>query len=220
MRYFPLEKLEAFNMAAFEVWRAEADLFRCLSPTCGAAGVRDESAPGYPQVVCGECRFRSCASCVTPWHVDRTCSEVSAAAVDAQMSASEKETLELMQSKNGKRCPNCQLVVEKDGGCQSMFCPCCQKYFNWEAAASAVPGAKKALPVVSGFGYGQTTGTVACELDKLEGKVPDIEEVMRSHDPGPERDALANLNLDAFLFGRHPHLEVQMLQLGDEDPDL
>ena len=87
------------------------------------------------------------------------------------MSDSEKEILALMQSKDGKRCPNCQLVIEKDGGCPSMFCSGCKKYFNWETAASAVPGTKKALPVASGTGYWQMPGMMVCEVDRLEGKV-------------------------------------------------
>lgn len=55
-----------------------------------------------------------------------------------------------------------------------MFCPSCTKYFSWSTAASAVPGTKKALPVLSGQGNWQTPGTVVCEVDRLEGKVPDI----------------------------------------------
>ncbi|KZM20361.1 RBR-type E3 ubiquitin transferase [Ascochyta rabiei] len=174
VQYLPRDKLEAFNLATFDLWRADAELFTCLSPSCTAAGFIDASAPGYPQVQCSECRFRSCAACATPWHTEQTCAEVSAAAVDAQMSDPEKETLQLMQSKDGKRCPNCHLVVEKDGGCPSMFCPSCKKYFNWDTAASAVPGTKKARPVLSGRGYWQTPGTVVCEVDRLEGKVTDV----------------------------------------------
>ena len=168
MRYFPTDKLEAYNLASFEHWRTDAELFTCLSPNCDATGLLDPLAPGYPQVQCTTCTFRSCASCLTPWHSDQTCAEVSAAAITAHMSDPEKETLALMQSKDGKRCPNCQLVIEKDGGCLSMFCPGCKKHFNWEIAASAVPGTKKALPVASGQGYWQTPGTVVCEVDGMK----------------------------------------------------
>jgi hypothetical protein len=83
------------------------------------------------------------------------------------MTDAEKETLELMQSKDGKRCPNCQLVIEKDGGCDSMHCSGCKKHFNWSTAASAVPGKKKAIPVMSGQGYWQTPGIVVCEVDRV-----------------------------------------------------
>jgi hypothetical protein len=124
LKYFPSSKLEAFNLASFEHWRTDTDLFNCLASDCSFTGLLDPNAPGYPQVECpvSTCRARSCATCLTPWHVDQTCAEVKSAALIAQMSNPEKETLALMQSKDGKRCPNCQLVVEKDGGCSSMFC--------------------------------------------------------------------------------------------------
>jgi hypothetical protein len=172
MKYFPVDKLEEYNLASFDVWKADAELFTCPSPSCTFTGLLEPSAPGYPQVQCPTCAFRSCATCLTPWHADQTCAEVSAAAMHLQMSSAEKKVLTLMQSRDGKRCPNCQLVIEKDGGCPSMFCPGCKKHFNWETAASAVPGTKKALPVASGTGYWQTPGIVVCEVDRLEGKVP------------------------------------------------
>ena len=173
LKYFPSSKLEAFNLASFEHWRADTDLFTCLAPDCSFTGALDPSAPGYPQVECpiSACKSRSCATCLTPWHADQTCAEIKSAALTAQMSDTEKDTLALMQSKDGKRCPNCQLVIEKDGGCPSMFCVGCKTYFNWDTAASAVPGSKKALPIASGMGYWQTAGHVICEVDALEGRV-------------------------------------------------
>lgn len=173
LTYFPTSKLEAFNLASFEHWRADMDLFICLAPDCFFEGILDPTTPGYPQVECpiSSCKARSCATCLTPWHADQTCAEVKSTALTAQMSESEKETLVLMQSKDGKRCPNCQLVIEKDGGCPSMFCVGCKTYFNWDTAASAVPGSKKALPIASGLGYWQTAGHMVCEVDALEGKV-------------------------------------------------
>lgn len=199
IKYFPAEKLEEYNIAAFDMWRLDSDLFTCLSPTCSASGLLDANAPGYPQVSCSACAFRSCATCATPWHTQQTCAEVSAAAINAQMSDPEKQTLELMQTKDGKRCPNCQLVIEKDGGCPSMFCPCCKKYFNWETAASAVPGTKKALPVQNGVGYWQTPGNVVCEVDRLEGKVPDAVVGIRTEEVEWNNDVLEQFDFDPFL---------------------
>lgn len=166
--YFPPEKLEAFNLVLFEQWRADADLITCLSPTCNFTALIDPFAPGYPHVECSipTCKMRFCASCRTPWHVDRTCAEVRAVALMMQISDPEKETLALMQSRDAKRCPNCQLVIEKDGGCPSMFCTGCHKHFHWDTAASAVPGAKKALPVgIDGQAFWQAPHLAACEAD-------------------------------------------------------
>ncbi|KAJ4362673.1 hypothetical protein N0V95_001381 [Ascochyta clinopodiicola] len=217
IQYFPREKLEAYNLAAFDLWRADTDLFTCLSPSCTAVGIIDESAPGYPQVQCSECRFRSCAACAMPWHTEQTCAEVAATAMDAQMSDPEKVTLRLMQSKGGKRCPNCQLVVEKDGGCPSMFCPSCKKYFNWDTAASAVPGTRKALPVLSGQGYWQMPAAVVCEVDRLEGKEAEVADAVIA-----EGD-LENFVLELLLMhGPGGMLETHgnAPRLGEDDPDL
>merc|ERR1712046_20236 len=32
-----------------------------------------------------------------------------------------------------KRCPNCQVVIQKDGGCDHMTCQSCTRPFSWES---------------------------------------------------------------------------------------
>lgn len=126
MQYLPVgEPLEKYNIEMFNVWKEEATpkLFTCISPNCTAVGLPDVFAPGYPQVTCNECSARTCAQCEVPWHKDLTCAEHAAKHVDAQMTDPEKVTLQFMQTKDGRRCPNCQLVIEKDGGCDSMYVP-------------------------------------------------------------------------------------------------
>jgi hypothetical protein len=136
MRYMPAETLEKYNMEMFDVWKHDLLIkpVTCISPGCNAVGLPDPHAPGYPQVVCNICAFRSCSVCSKPWHKNLTCAEHAAKQVDEKLSDPEKETLKLMQTKDGKRCPNCYLVIEKDGGCASMFCIGCKKYFNWATA--------------------------------------------------------------------------------------
>lgn len=208
LKYCPLDKLEAFNLASFEHWCEDTELFTCLSSTCSFTGLLDPNAPGYPQVECPllSCRARSCAMCLTPWHTDQTCAEVKSAALTVQMSDPERETLILMQSKDGKRCPNCQIVIEKDGGCSSMHCSGCKTYFNWDTAASVVPGMKKALPVVSGTGYWQSAVHVACEIDVLEGKVGNNSEMA----------GLIPTNVDD-VFHNMGNMEFPAMPLPDED---
>ncbi|EFQ94749.1 hypothetical protein CFE70_004284 [Pyrenophora teres f. teres 0-1] len=165
------EPLNKFNMEMLEVWKQTADPgpLTCIAPDCNSVGLPDLTAPGYPQVVCNECSTRSCAQCLVPWHKDLTCPEYAAKHVNEKMSDTEKETLELMQSKDGRRCPNCQLVIVKDGGCDSMLCVGCYKYFNWATAASAVSGAKKAqVPLIHGVPHWQDPEpAVTCEMDGL-----------------------------------------------------
>lgn len=188
MRYMPRgAPLEAYNIAMLDVWRHDSPIkpLTCLAPNCAAIGLPDFTAPGYPQVACHACAFRSCAQCLVPWHADVTCAERASLHVDAQMTGPERDTLKLVQEQDGKRCPNCQLVIEKDGGCDSMLCLGCQKYFNWATAgkfcflkgltckltcttASAVPGAKKAMPFVRDNPYWIVQGDGTCEVDALQ----------------------------------------------------
>lgn len=137
MKYLPGgAPLEKFNMEMMDVWRRDSDtnLVTCITPNCNAIGLPDPEAPGYPQVSCHSCALRYCVRCLVPWHADRTCTEHGAKKVEELMTDVEKETLKLMQTKDGKRCPHCYIVIEKEGGCNSMFCSGCQKYFNWATA--------------------------------------------------------------------------------------
>lgn len=118
---------------------------------------------------CPHCLLRQCAKCLIPWHTDLTCAEHAARHLDSIMTTPEKETLALMQKVDGKRCPNCFIVIEKDGGCDSMYCAGCRKYFNWQEAGSAAPGEKKRLgdgSVGTGQG-GSGAKQVVCEVDAL-----------------------------------------------------
>ncbi|KAL6705638.1 hypothetical protein ACN47E_006585 [Coniothyrium glycines] len=161
--------LEKFNLAMFQVWKQDAVpmLFTCVSPSCGAQGLPDPQAAGYPQVTCTECSHRSCAQCNVQWHPDQTCAEYAARSIDKTLSHPELETLKLMQTKDGRRCPNCALVIEKDGGCDSMLCMACHKYFNWESAPSVVAGQRKAVPYLFSAPYWDTPAPQECEMDGL-----------------------------------------------------
>jgi hypothetical protein len=139
MKYIPVgEPLEKYNLAMFEVWKHDSTPkpVTCLASDCNGIGLPDIQAPGYPQISCNSCSFRSCAQCLVPWHKGLTCAEFASKDVDEKMSDPEKDTLKLMQTKDGKRCPNCFLVIVKDGGCDSMYCLGCQKYFNWATAGT------------------------------------------------------------------------------------
>jgi hypothetical protein len=128
IRYMPAgTPLEKFNLEMLEVWKENVSPkpLTCPSSTCSAIGLPDTTAAGYPQVACNECSFRSCAQCGVAWHKDITCAEYGAKHVDEKMSEAERDTLKFMQGVDGRRCPNCQLVIEKDGGCDSMVSSQC-----------------------------------------------------------------------------------------------
>jgi hypothetical protein len=167
LRYFPPgAPLDKYSTAMLDVWKSEnsTQILMCISDSCDAIGIKDSAAPGYPHVSCSTCELRMCATCMVPWHAGLTCAEFGARHINAAMTDAEKETLEMLQQKDGKRCPNCHIVIEKDGGCDSMYCACCKTYFSWSTAASAVPGSRKALPVFGGL-------STVCELDGLSMQV-------------------------------------------------
>lgn len=148
VRYLDGEALEKYNIAMFEAWKTEVrpQLVTCVSPTCNAIGLPDVYAPGFPQVSCHACATRYCAQCGVSWHQGLSCAEYSATAVNENMTEQENQILALIQSIDGRRCPNCQLVIIKDGGCHNMLCSACRTYFHWDTAASAVIGPRKAEP--------------------------------------------------------------------------
>ena len=92
-----------------------------------------------------------------------TCAEYRARNVNAGLTDAEKETLTLMKDRDNRRCPNCMLVVEKDGGCNSMYCEGCKTYFSWAMAASAVPGSKRFVDDDM-----MADVAVVCEMEALE----------------------------------------------------
>jgi hypothetical protein len=167
-RYLPAVALEKLNMALFDVYKHDTRLFTCLAPGCSAIGLPDPFAPGYPQIECHTCSARACVHCNVPWHGDITCAEQATKHITDLISDTERETLKMMQEKDARRCPNCFIVVVKDGGCDSMYCEGCHKFFNWLTAPSVVPGTMKARPFFSDDPYAPLPDeTLMCEADAI-----------------------------------------------------
>ncbi|KAF1995708.1 hypothetical protein P154DRAFT_526121 [Amniculicola lignicola CBS 123094] len=169
IKYFPEAALDKYNAEMFKVYMQDNTTFTCVNPTCAVVSLVDHFAAGFPHVSCGHCSTRMCATCNIPFHVGYTCAEYAARHINEAMTNTEKETLELMQTKDGKRCPNCFLVIEKDGGCDSMWCAGCKTYFNWATAASAIPG-KGGPPVVAMHNHFGVTYQIpqVCEMEAME----------------------------------------------------
>ncbi|KAF2740845.1 hypothetical protein EJ04DRAFT_482172 [Polyplosphaeria fusca] len=167
MSFFPLDRLEEYNVKMLPVWQESVKMMACTKDGCDAVGLVDMGAPGYPQVSCFRCETRMCASCEVEWHTDMTCGEYNARHIHHRMTAPEMDTLEIMQKKDGKRCPNCYIVIEKDGGCNGMYCMGCKTFFDWETAPSAVPG-KGPPPQQAHNPFNMRH--VVCEMDGLKAK--------------------------------------------------
>eukprot|EP01117_Protostelium_nocturnum_P013899 TRINITY_DN5232_c1_g3_i1.p1 TRINITY_DN5232_c1_g3~~TRINITY_DN5232_c1_g3_i1.p1 ORF type:complete len:432 (+),score=76.34 TRINITY_DN5232_c1_g3_i1:58-1296(+) len=88
---------------------------QCPFPNCGCDFYYDGDGIA---VECGECNRIFCFECKTPWHFELTCRQ------------NQKLADELPP--NIKKCPKCKTLIEKNGGCRTMFCKyLCQSYFCW-----------------------------------------------------------------------------------------
>jgi hypothetical protein len=165
MKYLPLNSLEDYNFGMLNLWKEKNTLFTCLHRECGATGILDSSAHGYPEVACADCSIRFCAFCKVPWHKGVTCGDfrLQKALIDKEMTDQERETVEMMRKTDARRCPECYIIIEKDGGCSHMYCTACRKSFDWAGALNAIPGAPAPERA-------QVDGPrVLCELDGLNG---------------------------------------------------
>lgn len=170
MKYLPLDGLEKYNIGMLRVWKERNPLFTCLNEDCGAIGLIDAiSTPGYPEIVCADCNVRFCAPCKTPWHKGVSCADfrLKKALSEREISDPENQTAEMMQKKDARRCPECYVIIEKDGGCSHMWCSACRKSFNWDTAPNAIPGVPAPERSPPGF-----LPVVVCEMDGLSRTAP------------------------------------------------
>ncbi|CAG0886481.1 unnamed protein product [Darwinula stevensoni] len=119
-----------------EVWnlRERLKLFReieedptrcwCPKPTCeGVCSSQDEVPLKVKQkITCPECQLNFCSKCLSDWHPNPDCQEAPpphSFAIPADL----KNVI--------KRCPFCNIFIERDAGCAQMFCKRCHHMFCW-----------------------------------------------------------------------------------------
>jgi hypothetical protein len=128
-----------FFQGAFELWLSRRTKWECPNG-CATADYVFEPAktPGYPQVHCPGCEQRYCAQCKALWHDKKTCQQYRAEHPDMR-DETEVQTLADMAKVGAKRCPCCQSLIIKDGGCDHMLCEACGSNFSWMMAERVVP---------------------------------------------------------------------------------
>jgi hypothetical protein len=180
------------DMMSLYLHDASTPLVAC--PSCLEPGLVDAPYPGWPQVECARsrCKTRFCARCRVPWHAGESCADWRARRPDKEMtrhledekSKMEDEVLQLWRNLSGKRCPNCNEVIEKadlwdmdESETKSLYsdedpiknawlcCPACVTQFDWAAAPDATAGTKKPpLFVHYDTTYKEAGG---CEADRM-----------------------------------------------------
>jgi len=104
-------------------------------PKCHAPVVGDSENQGYAH--CANCTFCFCVSCNESWHPGR-CGMVWVETASSQPSKSLADSDRAWMATFTKRCPKCMVHIEKNGGCNHMFCARCKTHFQWTDAPDSL----------------------------------------------------------------------------------
>lgn len=137
--FLSADRHDAFYEQLFDLYlHTSATLWDCPSKCGYTAGVlQPNDTPGFPHVECPGCHDRFCANCKVGWHNDQTCQQYHAAHAEV-LDEGEATHLHEMARLGARRCPRCQFVIIKDGGCDHMFCEQCHLDFTWSLAEPVV----------------------------------------------------------------------------------
>lgn len=118
----------------------------CPTPSCQAVCQLKEAESAAPQVVCcPACGLDFCSACLAQWHLGRTCLD-SGRTFSSFLSGETRSSSfggrglplssSLLRGEVGvddpvKRCPECQVYIERDQGCAQMVCSNCKHSFCW-----------------------------------------------------------------------------------------
>jgi hypothetical protein len=125
--YLTVHAFANYSEQLFQQLITKEGIIWCLDPQCGQGGIIEsrngiKTIPsGYPNLECATCKKRQCAICNVEWHKDMTCQEYREQHGQDQ-DFEEQRVLRMMARRGARRCRHCQLAVEKDGGCDYMFC--------------------------------------------------------------------------------------------------
>ncbi len=123
------------KMAALKAEERHRRFRWCQSPGCSTGQVHKSYKS--PIVICKACGSRSCFNHRTAWHEGYSCEGYDDRHPDAVSARSSEERVKSM----AKKCPGkgCDHYVEKDGGCNSMYCDRCSHSWNWAEVRHEAP---------------------------------------------------------------------------------
>jgi hypothetical protein len=112
-----LERIEEF------VW--------CAHNGCGSGQLHDMGIYSNRMVTCIKCKKQTCAYHRTIWHIGMTCEQY-----DQSKILSGDDNTQIWLKKYSKKCPKCQISIEKISGCDHMICKRCKHEFCWQCFAN------------------------------------------------------------------------------------
>ena len=121
----PAIRLKA--LAARKETEAHPRFRNCLAANCSSGQIHEKIHDDI--VVCTSCGSKSCFNHGVPWHEGYTCDRYDDSHPDASVLRTSEERVRAL----AKKCPGegCKYFVEKDGGCDSMWCSLCKNSWNW-----------------------------------------------------------------------------------------
>lgn len=107
------------------------DWLWCPNTNCGRALQYESDNTGLCYCVCGE---KICPRCKDVAHWPASCKPYRNFSQKLQESGDIKHFKDIPYTvtySNGKECPKCQWIIEKDGGCPRVICSICKETFCW-----------------------------------------------------------------------------------------
>ncbi|KAF7870289.1 hypothetical protein EAF04_004035 [Stromatinia cepivora] len=111
--------------------RSDPNFTNCLGPECGGGQIH-EDGDDQPIMTCGTCSFKTCFTHKMPWHTGLTCGQYNS---QTRERLQQEEASQKLMEKATKKCPNCQVRIQKNKGCDHMTCQSCKHEFCWSCFA-------------------------------------------------------------------------------------
>lgn len=119
------EKFERFDSLLVELnLSQDPNCVFCPRPNCGNAMIRWKDSDIMMICPNTKCNFSFCFNCKEAWHSDVTCENYQKW---KQENSNNGISFQTWASQNAKPCPNCKVLINKNGGCNHMTV--CLNYF-------------------------------------------------------------------------------------------
>ncbi|KAJ8462471.1 hypothetical protein ONZ45_g17919 [Pleurotus djamor] len=177
----------------------QQDLKYCKTPDC----IQLYRATRRPQTIqCPSCFSRVCSSCHEDEHDGVTC--------DANATAKVAETLSEQWIRDLKKCPDCHIPMEKNGGCNHMTCRCgahicwiCMKTFLPEEIYDHMEQAHGEKRKMQDAGKRRKQPVSVSQMPRQQGK--QLTERSKTRDADPCRRCMGNgLNRESQRPSKSP----------------
>lgn len=137
--YLPPELHAQFFEQSIRLFMSKEQIWICPNG-CDTPGVtvQPNATPGYPHVECPSCSGRICTGCKVAWHKGQTCQQYQLEHPTV-LTDDERAVIENLAKLGARRCPVCQFIIIKEGGCSHINCEQCRHDFDWRTAEKVRP---------------------------------------------------------------------------------